>query len=69
VEGAGEKVADLRDGDEVYVYSGGCYAEYVFASALTSASNAASLATLMQWLGPITRQSAIMNHKQLGATP
>ena len=31
VESVGENVADLREGDEVYVYSGGCYAEYVAA--------------------------------------
>jgi NADPH2:quinone reductase len=29
VESVGENVADLREGDEVYVYSGGCYAKYV----------------------------------------
>jgi NADPH:quinone reductase-like Zn-dependent oxidoreductase len=52
VEGAGEKVADLRDGDEVYVYSGGCYAEYVFASALTSASNAALPCHAYAMVGP-----------------
>ncbi len=33
VESAGENVADLREGDEVYVYSGRCYAEYVAAPA------------------------------------
>ena len=34
VESMGENVADfLREGDEVYVYSGGCYAEYVTARA------------------------------------
>jgi NADPH:quinone reductase-like Zn-dependent oxidoreductase len=69
VESAGENVADLRDGDEVYVYSGGCYAEYVFVSALPSSSNAALPCHAYAMVGPHTRQSAIMNHKQLGATP
>jgi NADPH2:quinone reductase len=44
VEGAGENVADLREGDEVYVYSGGCYAEYVAAPARKVARKPASLA-------------------------
>src|SRR5919206_5319578 len=43
VEGAGENVADLREGDEVYVYSGGCYAEYVAAPAQKVAHKPASL--------------------------
>jgi NADPH:quinone reductase-like Zn-dependent oxidoreductase len=43
VESAGENVADLRDGDEVYVYSGGCYAEYVVAPAQKVAPKPASL--------------------------
>ena len=44
VESAGENVADLlREGDEVYVYSGGCYAEYVAASAQKVAPKPASL--------------------------
>src|ERR671917_1585648 len=33
LEGTGENVADLREGDEVYVYSSGCYADYVAAPA------------------------------------
>jgi NADPH2:quinone reductase len=43
VESAGENVADLREGDEVYVYSGGCYAEYVAAPAQKVARKPASL--------------------------
>ena len=43
VESAGEDVADLNDGDEVYVYSGGCYTEYVAASAQKVARKPASL--------------------------
>ena len=43
VESAGENVADLREGDEVYVYSGGCYAEYVAAPAQKVAHKPASL--------------------------
>jgi NADPH:quinone reductase-like Zn-dependent oxidoreductase len=43
VEKAGENVADLREGDEVYVYSGGCYAEYVAAPAEKVARKPASL--------------------------
>ena len=43
VERAGENVADLRQGDEVYVYSGGCYAEYVAAPAQKVAHKPASL--------------------------
>jgi NADPH2:quinone reductase len=43
VESAGENVADLRGGDEVYVYSGGCYAEYVAAPAQKVARRPASL--------------------------
>ncbi len=43
VESAGENVADLREGDEVYVYSGGCYAEYVAAPAQKVAPKPASL--------------------------
>lgn len=43
VEGAGENVADLREGDELYVYSGGCYAEYVTAPAQKVARKPASL--------------------------
>jgi NADPH:quinone reductase-like Zn-dependent oxidoreductase len=43
VESAGENVADLRDGDEVYVYSGGCYAEYVAAPAQKVAPKPVSL--------------------------
>lgn len=43
VESAGEDVADLNDGDEVYVYSGGCYAEYVAAPAQKVARKPASL--------------------------
>src|SRR5919112_3774150 len=38
VEDAGENVADLRDGEEVYVYSGGGYAEYVAAPAIARPS-------------------------------
>jgi NADPH:quinone reductase len=33
VQSMGENIADLREGDELYVYSGGCYAEYVTAPA------------------------------------
>ena len=43
VESAGENVADLREGDEVYVYSGGCYAEYVAAPAQKVAPKPVSL--------------------------
>jgi len=43
VESAGENVADLREGDEVYVYSGGCYSEYVAAPAEKVARKPASL--------------------------
>ena len=43
VESAGEDVADLNDGDEVYVYSGGCYTEYVAAPAQKVARKPASL--------------------------
>ena len=43
VEGVGENVTDLREGDEVYVYSGGCYAEYVAAPAQKVARMPASL--------------------------
>ncbi len=43
VESAGENVADLGEGDEVYVYSGGCYAEYVVAAAQKVARKPASL--------------------------
>jgi NADPH:quinone reductase-like Zn-dependent oxidoreductase len=43
VENAGENVADLHEGDEVYVYSGGCYAEYVAAPANKAARKPASL--------------------------
>jgi NADPH:quinone reductase-like Zn-dependent oxidoreductase len=44
LEGAGENVADLREGDEVYVYnSSGCYAEYVAAPAEKVARKPASL--------------------------
>ncbi len=43
VESAGENVADLREGDEVYVYSGGCYAEYVAAPAQKVARKAETL--------------------------
>jgi NADPH:quinone reductase-like Zn-dependent oxidoreductase len=43
VESAGQNVADLREGDEVYVYSGGCYAEYVAAPAEKVAHKPASL--------------------------
>jgi NADPH:quinone reductase-like Zn-dependent oxidoreductase len=43
VESAGENVADLREGDEVYVYSGGCYAEYVAAPAQKVARKPTSL--------------------------
>jgi NADPH2:quinone reductase len=43
VESAGENVADLGEGDEVYVYSGGCYAEYVAAPAQKVARKPASL--------------------------
>ena len=43
VESAGENVANLRQGDEVYVYSGGCYAEYVAAPAQKVAHKPASL--------------------------
>src|SRR5215210_5819008 len=43
VESTGENVADLREGDEVYVYGGGCYAEYVAAPAEKVAPKPASL--------------------------
>jgi NADPH:quinone reductase-like Zn-dependent oxidoreductase len=43
VESAGQNVADLREGDEVYVYSGGCYTEYVAAPAEKVAHKPASL--------------------------
>jgi NADPH:quinone reductase-like Zn-dependent oxidoreductase len=43
VESAGENVADVREGDEVYLYSGGCYAEYVAAPAQKVARKPASL--------------------------
>jgi NADPH:quinone reductase-like Zn-dependent oxidoreductase len=43
VEGAGENVVDLHVGDEVYVYSGRCYAEYVTAPAQKVARKPASL--------------------------
>ena len=43
LEGAGENVEDLREGDEVYVYSSGCYAEYVAAPAEKVARKPASL--------------------------
>jgi NADPH:quinone reductase-like Zn-dependent oxidoreductase len=43
VAGAGENVADLRGGDEVYVYGSGCYAEYVAARAEKVARKPASL--------------------------
>ena len=43
VENAGANVADLREGDEVYLYSGGCYAEYVAAPAKKVARKPASL--------------------------
>jgi NADPH:quinone reductase-like Zn-dependent oxidoreductase len=43
VESAGENVADLGEGDEVYLYSGGCYAEYVAAPAKKVACKPASL--------------------------
>lgn len=43
MESAGENVADLREGDEAYVYSGGCYAEYVAAPAEKVARKPASL--------------------------
>ena len=43
VESAGENVADLREGDEVYVYSSGCYAEYVAAPAKKATRKPASL--------------------------
>jgi NADPH:quinone reductase-like Zn-dependent oxidoreductase len=43
MEGVGENVADLREGDEVYVFSGRCYAEYVAAPAQKVARKPASL--------------------------
>ena|ERR687894_510313 len=43
VEGVGEGVSDLRAGDEVYVYSRGCYAQYVAAPAQKTARKPASL--------------------------
>ncbi len=43
VESAGENVADLGEGDEVYLYSGGCCAEYVAAPAKKVACKPASL--------------------------
>ena len=44
VQSMGENVADLlREGEEVYVYSGGCYAEYVAAPAQKVAPKPASL--------------------------
>jgi NADPH:quinone reductase len=43
VEGAGEDVVGLPEGEEVYVYSGGCYAEYVAAPAQKVVAKPASL--------------------------
>jgi len=43
VESAGENVADLGENDEVYVYSGGCYAEHVAAPAQKVARKPAPL--------------------------
>jgi NADPH:quinone reductase len=43
VESTGENVADLHEGDEVYVYSGRCYAEYVATAAEKVARKSASL--------------------------
>ena len=43
VENTGGSVADLREGDEVYVSSGGCYVEYVAAPAEKVARKPASL--------------------------
>jgi NADPH2:quinone reductase len=43
VESAGANAVDLREGNEVYVYSGGCYAEYVAAPAEKVARKPASL--------------------------
>jgi NADPH:quinone reductase-like Zn-dependent oxidoreductase len=43
VESTGENVTDLGEGDEVYIYSGGCYAEYVSAPAQKVARKPATL--------------------------
>ena len=43
LENVGANVADLREGDEVYLSSGGCYAEYVAAPAEKVARKPASL--------------------------
>jgi NADPH:quinone reductase-like Zn-dependent oxidoreductase len=43
VESAGANVADLHEGDEVYLYSSRCYAEYVVAPATKVAPKPASL--------------------------
>lgn len=43
VEKVGEDVADLRERDDIFVYSGGCYAEYVAAPAEKVARKPTSL--------------------------
>ena len=43
VESVGANVADLREADEVYLSSGGCYAEYIAAPATNVARKPASL--------------------------
>jgi NADPH:quinone reductase-like Zn-dependent oxidoreductase len=43
VESTGENVTDLGEGDEVYIYSGRCYAEYVAAPAQKVARKPATL--------------------------
>src|ERR671910_3505318 len=58
VESAGENVADLREGDEVLVYSGGCYAEYVAAPAKKVAHKPASLSFEKAAGGPVARGTA-----------
>ena len=58
VEGAGENVADLREGDEVYLYGGGSYAEYVVASAKKVARKPASLSFEEAAGVPVTASTA-----------
>ena len=52
VEDAGENVADLRDGEEVYVYSGGCYAEYVAAPAIARPSRSPGCSKTLSTIFP-----------------
>src|SRR5918997_5753897 len=58
VESAGENVADLREGDEVYLYSGRCYAEYVAAPATKVARKPASLSFEEAAGGPVAGSTA-----------